>query len=202
MLSIRLKCVNFGPFAPRSSAQMEEAELCATCLTKAVRCAHSAGSASLYRLGFGWQLKKYEANARKVIPPGPCGTIVRALEKGVRRELFAASSFRRLSGHACAQRVVQFEVTDFTGVPSSGRFVWGLKKTLTATSTAAICNPIGGRRGGAHVRTTEMTPPGTSALRALGLNHTARTKNLVVARRPTEQMTAFTLFCFSSAMCL
>lgn len=202
MLSIRLKCVNFGPFAPRSSAQMEEAELCATCLTKAVRCAHSAGSASLYRLGFGWQLKKYEANARKVIPPGPCGTIVGALEKRIQTWviccIFVQAALRTRVCAACC--------SVWSDWLYRGSFQWafrvGAEKTLTATSTAAISNPIGGRRGGAHVRTTEMTPPGTSALRALGLNHTARTKNLVIARRPTEQMTAFTLFCFSCAMCL
>lgn len=42
------------------------------------------------------------------------------LEKGDGSELLP---HLRSGGYACTQRVVQFEVTDFTGVPSSGRFV-------------------------------------------------------------------------------
>lgn len=58
----------------------------------------------------------------KLSPPGPFGTIVRALEKEADVSyccIFVQAALR----NACTQRVVQFEVTDFTGVPSSGRFV-------------------------------------------------------------------------------
>lgn len=47
-------------------------------------------------------------------------------EKGVSSVRFFAQAGLR---NACTLRVVQFEVTDFTGVPSSGRFVCGLKNT-------------------------------------------------------------------------
>lgn len=50
--------------------------------------------------------------------------------------------------HACAQRVVQFEVRDFAGVPSSGRFVRAQQKTRTASRTAACDSPMGAGEAG------------------------------------------------------
>lgn len=111
--------------------------------------------------------------------PRPFVTIVRAWkrERGLSYcRLFTQTALR----NACTQSVLQFEVTDFTGVPSSGRFVWRLKNTHSHEHRDDLQSNRG-RRGGAHVRTTEITPPGTSALHALRLNHIARTKNLVIA---------------------
>lgn len=114
---------------------------------------------------------------------------------------------RRFSRHdrlrnACTQRVVQFEVADFTGAPLGGRFSvygWEKKKTLAAPRTVVILNPISaGGRSTCENKGDDSTRYHCFAWCALRLNTTMNKEYICSLRRATQQQCHYLEFFFFS----